>query len=277
MPFEAPPDWGIQNPKLIEKTAIASVYRVSSRWGDGALKIFHNGNAKNEAFAPVWLKTMASPHVVPLFADTPGMVLMKWLPGPGLGDVSREGQDGMATRTLAHVAAQLLSKPVTRPDFAPDLAQWVAPIFDCQRPDWMTEKQQKRVGDMQVLCREMLKSCTTPRLLHGDLHHDNIRYDGHNWVAIDPKGVWGDPAYETANAFRNPKGFEGLNQSDRIEHMVACFSEALQIPAERIRAWAAIKCILSSVWAQWDQDIGQTNFTVLEAILQGSDAPNLST
>ncbi|WP_373298360.1 aminoglycoside phosphotransferase family protein [Paludibacterium paludis] len=30
------------------------------------------------------------------------------------------------------------------------------------------------------------------RLLHGDLHHDNVLFDSsHGWLAIDPKGVIG--------------------------------------------------------------------------------------
>src|SRR6185437_2535994 len=43
-------------------------------------------------------------------------------------------------------------------------------------------------------------------LLHGDLHHDNIlAAQRQPWLAIDPKGVAGEPAYETATFVINAK------------------------------------------------------------------------
>ena len=45
---------------------------------------------------------------------------------------------------------------------------------------------------------ELLSSAGEPMLLHGDLHHYNIlAAERQPWLAIDPKGVVGDPVYET--------------------------------------------------------------------------------
>jgi streptomycin 6-kinase len=48
------------------------------------------------------------------------------------------------------------------------------------------------------------------RLLHGDLHHGNVLHDSERgWVAIDPKGVLGEPEYEIGVALRNPIEIRG--------------------------------------------------------------------
>jgi streptomycin 6-kinase len=47
------------------------------------------------------------------------------------------------------------------------------------------------------LFNELLPSQSEPVLLHGDLHHWNIlRATRVPWLALDPKGVVGEPAYE---------------------------------------------------------------------------------
>lgn len=43
-------------------------------------------------------------------------------------------------------------------------------------------------------------------LLHGDLHQDNILAVAREpWLAIDPKGLVGEPAYEGGSLLRNPQ------------------------------------------------------------------------
>jgi streptomycin 6-kinase len=51
---------------------------------------------------------------------------------------------------------------------------------------------------------ELSQSMAAPVLLHGDLHHDNIlTATRQSWLAIDPKGIVGEPAYETAPLLLN--------------------------------------------------------------------------
>ncbi len=63
------------------------------------------------------------------------------------------------------------------------------------------------VEQAETLFAELLPSEATPVLLHGDLHHYNILSAGEDkWLAIDPKGVLGEPAYEVGALMRNPFG-----------------------------------------------------------------------
>jgi streptomycin 6-kinase len=57
----------------------------------------------------------------------------------------------------------------------------------------------------ESLFRELIASSESPVLLHGDLHHFNILSARRQpWLAIDPKGVAGEPAYEPGALLRNP-------------------------------------------------------------------------
>jgi len=44
----------------------------------------------------------------------------------------------------------------------------------------------------------LLSSMDNPKLLHGDLHLDNILSNKKQWICIDPKGVLGESAFEVA-------------------------------------------------------------------------------
>jgi streptomycin 6-kinase len=62
-----------------------------------------------------------------------------------------------------------------------------------------------RFDHAERLFAELLASSAEPVVLHGDLHHLNIlSAERTPWLAIDPKGVLGEPAYETGGAAAEP-------------------------------------------------------------------------
>jgi streptomycin 6-kinase len=52
------------------------------------------------------------------------------------------------------------------------------------------------INKAQNLAHNLFETQTKSVLLHGDLHHDNILLSKRGWLAIDPKGIIGDPAFE---------------------------------------------------------------------------------
>ncbi len=55
------------------------------------------------------------------------------------------------------------------------------------------------------LYAELSATMAEPVLLHGDLHQENILgATRESWLAIDPKGLIGEPVYETGALLRNP-------------------------------------------------------------------------
>jgi streptomycin 6-kinase len=102
----------------------------------------------------------------------------------------------------------------------------------------------------EALYAELLSSSSSDVVLHGDLHHDNILAAGDaGWLAIDPKGVIGDPAFEPASLLLNPPGLENRASLDRLlARRIDILSEALGLEAERLRGWAEAKAVLSACW-----------------------------
>jgi streptomycin 6-kinase len=102
----------------------------------------------------------------------------------------------------------------------------------------------------ESIFREMVASQGRLYLLHGDLHHDNILSDTrHGWVVIDPKGVIGESAFETAASIRNPMDFFPF-QADPMfmSRRVDIFAERLSMDRKRILSWFATQQVLSTCW-----------------------------
>ena len=102
---------------------------------------------------------------------------------------------------------------------------------------------------------ELVASSAPPVLLHGDLHHDNVLSAGRGWLAIDPHGVLGEPAYETAGLLRNPLGFGRRPDAPRLlARRVPILAEAYGVDAERVRGWGRAHNVVSVIWSHQDGD-----------------------
>ncbi len=86
--------------------------------------------------------------------------------------------------------------------------------------------------------------------LHGDLHHDNLLDGGaRGWLAIDPKGVVGERAYEVANLLRNPSPEAALVlDPDRARRHAALYGRRLGLDADRILRFGHAHAALSAAW-----------------------------
>ena len=112
--------------------------------------------------------------------------------------------------------------------------------------------------------RTLLQSAPAPILLHGDLHHYNILAARRApWLAIDPHGVIGEPAFETGAYFGNPAGvLSRPNPARIIERRSHIFAERLGFDRQRVIAWGLAYQVLSAVWSAesghggWEQAIG---------------------
>jgi len=108
--------------------------------------------------------------------------------------------------------------------------------------------------------RMFLELCDTsgaPVVLHGDLHYGNVlRSDRDGWLAIDPRGVSGEPCYEVGALFRN-RVEELYGSPDPIEAMrrrVAGVADLTGFDRERVRRWAFAQAVLSEIWSADDPD-----------------------
>ena len=102
---------------------------------------------------------------------------------------------------------------------------------------------------------ELCDSSADPVVLHGDLHYGNVlSSDREGWLAIDPKGVSGEPCYEVGDLFRN-RVDELHGSSDPVDAMrrrVETVADLTGFDRERVRLWALAQAVLSEVWTADD-------------------------
>lgn len=122
--------------------------------------------------------------------------------------------------------------------------------------------------------RDLLSSEGEPVLLHGDLHHWNIlSSERADWVAIDPKGVIGEPEYETGAWLRNP--FPKLQEWPDAKKVTARridqFAEHLGYDHERVLAWGIYQAVLAAWWSFESSDAGYERWIAIAEILNDID------
>jgi streptomycin 6-kinase len=129
--------------------------------------------------------------------------------------------------------------------------------------------------EAESLFAELSASMTEIVLLHGDLHHENIlAAERAPWLAIDPKGVIGEPAYETGALLRNrlPNLLDAPHAVRVLTRRVDQLAEKLNLDRTRVRDWAMTQAVLSIWWTIEDGgSISNDDFTcaVLLASIKG--------
>ncbi len=107
------------------------------------------------------------------------------------------------------------------------------------------------VEEMETLLAELTASAPAPILLHGDLHYDNILPARRQpWLAIDPKGLTGEPAYETGVLLYNPYPLllGGPDSKGTLARRIDRLAEELSLDRARVRGWGLVRAVLSAWW-----------------------------
>lgn len=199
------------------------------------------------------------------------MLLERLLPGTPLITLFHAGQDEEAT-SLAVQGMRRLWRPLPNGHPFRPVAEWALGLerlraeFDGGTGPFPTPL----VEEAERLFADLLASMEAPVLLHGDLHHENIlAAERQPWLAIDPKGMTGEPAYEVGAILRNP--LPGILQvkdpKALFARRVAQFSEELGIERERVRGWGMAQAVLSAWWSYEDHGEGYEDALACAALL----------
>ena len=90
-------------------------------------------------------------------------------------------------------------------------------------------------------------------MVHGDLHPRNILAAGREpWLAVDPKGYVGDPAYDGGTLLK-VHVFALLEEDDldkAVLHSVNLFADAAGVEVERVRRWAQFQAVEGAFWGR---------------------------
>lgn len=184
-------------------------------------------------------------------------LLERVLPGVTLNTLP---DDDAATIIAAQVMGQLW-QPAPANHAFPSLARWTEAILQL-RPHFggATGPFPARLVDTAVSLRaELLADDVTPLLLHGDCHHYNVlTAQRQPWLAIDPKGVVGDPAYEPSTLLYNP--IQTFPFRPDMPHLLRrrldILAETLGIDRARLLRWGIVQNVLSVWWSVEDNESG---------------------
>jgi streptomycin 6-kinase len=252
--------WGIHQPKLFQNITYNSVYLARRVIDDSGvvLKLCRNPEEMmQEAQALEFYQGHGCVRLLDCDLENSALLLEHVSPGYSLKTLFPD-EEHLDVICAANVMKKLHAKPLPKErgksDF-PHLETWIADL-DHPRNDALPQRQLEKAKD---LAKHLLETQTHVVLLHGDLHHDNILFDGstHEWKAIDPKGVIGDPCYEVCAFMRNPIP-DILNQEnikEIISGRIDFFSELLGFDRQRIQDWCYVSVMLSACWALEDGSI----------------------
>ena len=185
------------------------------------------------------------------------------------------GDDRRATPAACQVMLEL-PRPSSGDGPFPTLADW-AKGFDRLRSEFdggTGPFPQRLVERAESDLRELLKSSNKPTLLHGDLHHWNILSARRApWLAIDPKGLIGEPEYETGAWLRNPLPalLKSTEARQVIKRRIDQFSMELEFDRERILAWGIYQAVLAGWWSYGEGDQDWKKWVAIAELIAGSE------
>ncbi|MER8913766.1 3'-kinase [Mesorhizobium sp. M0761] len=257
-----PKRWKISAPELIAETFSSRIWKVRREDGSPAivkaLKPFDD--VEDELRGEHYLAWRRGEGAVRLLGRDGHRMLLEYAGDTLLSDVLAKEGDNPATAIAAELMGRLFSP--TRHPAPPDLQPLrtrFASLFKKAGADRDAGEHSLYIEAAEIADR-LLDAPHAVKPLHGDLHHDNILRGARGWLAIDPKGVLGDPGFDAANLFYNPLGRDDLClDPERIAHMAEIFARTLgQTPAAILDHAIAYGC-LSAAWHHEDENAVDEN------------------
>lgn len=175
------------------------------------------------------------------------------------------GHDDAATRVLCAAAARLhvpaselaagnggLLTESGEPLLVP-LATWFDELF--AHADGLAPLHRRGAE----FAERLLASPRDERVLHGDVHHGNVLDFGERgWLAIDPKGLLGETAFDYCNLLCNPSHERALAPGRLERQFGVVLDETARagtpLESDRFARWLVAWCALSSTWFSLDDD-----------------------
>ncbi|TDR40371.1 streptomycin 6-kinase [Tahibacter aquaticus] len=249
-----PVRWKLQAAELLADTPTSRVWKVLREDGRPAvLKALKPLGVEDELRGKYLLRWRQGFGLIRLLRAAGPNLLLEYAGERPLSAVIASDGDSAATEIAADVLARLMA-PSTRPlpaELQP-LRERFQPLFDKAQID-RDAGRNSHYPAAAAIAQRLLDSPVAHCPLHGDLHHDNIYYGRRGWLAIDPKGLVGDPGFDAANLFFNP-----LERTDlcldhaRIAFMAVTFGATLKQSPRLMLDHAIAYGALSAAWHAGD-------------------------
>jgi len=223
------------------------------------LKVAVQDEEKAGAALMAWWQGDGAARV--LAYDGAALLLERAESGTALADMARNGRDEEASQIICAVISKLHTPRPERPPPVVDLSRWFQGL----------EASATAHGGIfamaRATARELLAAPRDVRVLHGDMHHDNVLDFGRRgWLAIDPKGLVGERGFDYANIFCNPDAETAVGQ-ERFPHRVDVVAAAAGLERRRLLKWILAWAGLSASWHIEDGSMPDTSLIVAQMAL----------
>jgi streptomycin 6-kinase len=239
--------WDLSAPQLHKRTMTSDIYTVKRQAETVILKLF-SPSETDELRGATALRFFEGHGAVRLLREDAGAHLLEYASGDELVTLVEAGEDGNATRIIADVIQQLHGVPQDRPTGGlVRLEHWFGALFKQAASD-------SHLGGLSIYVRSaslaarLLADPQEIRVLHGDLHHYNIRYSRRGWLAFDPKGVVGERTYDCANTLCNPVMPALVHNETRLLTNASILADALGLVLWRVLAFTYLYACLNASW-----------------------------
>ena len=201
------------------------------------------------------------------------LLLERLRPGTGLHTLV---DDREATGIAAAVMRRLW-RPAPPDHPFPTVARWVlamrkrGPAVLARDRAFPARWVERALG----LFADLTASPRPDMLLHGDLHHMNIlAAEREPWLAIDPKGVVGEPVWETGPLLLNmlPPTLDPRETRRMLARRTEQLAGELGIDRRELIAWGVVRAVLAGFWNLEDEGRGWERDLMTAEILAGIDA-----
>lgn len=251
--------WHLTAPQLLAETPTSIVYLVEQDGVQVVLKLLTDIGIWDEQRGAIALQYYSGYGAVHLLEASEDAHLLEYLYGDDLIPLVKSGHDDQAAHIIAQVLKTLHStnaKPI--PEDLHTLQRRFRSLFQLAE----TETDPIFIHGAQV-AEALLASERNKVVLHGDMHHANIRQSERGWLAFDPKGLCGENTYDVANALLNPIGMPEITHDEtRLLRHVRIYADALGVPAGRVLAFAFAHACLSISWSIEDGDDYDEDFMI---------------
>lgn len=206
----------------------------------GMLKIAIEPDEKAGGDVMVWWNGDGAAQVWE-YAD--GVLLLERATGKrSLHTMATNGHDEEATRILCAATACLHQPKALPPPTLKPLDLWFNDLL------LHGHKYSGVIAEAEAMAKQLLANQQEIVVLHGDVHHDNfLDFEARGWLAIDPKWIVGDRAFDYANIFCNPD-FSSATPPERFLRRLQIVCEETGISRKRMLEWILAWTGLSVVW-----------------------------
>ena len=242
--------WNLTEPKLLADTPTSRVYAVTCNKEKVVLKLLSPIGKIDEASGAAALKCFNGNGAVSLLKCDTKAQLLEFADGDDLAALVKKGEDEKATTIIADILNKLHysysgSPPVELTKLSDRFSSLVKKAG---------EDESKGLNSIFEKAAEvanlLIESQKDLHILHGDIHHGNIKFSTkRGWLAIDPKGIVGERAYDAANTLCNPWDMESLvEDEERLLKNASILSKRLKVDYSRLLSFTFVHACLSAIW-----------------------------